>query len=85
MQKMNIEELIAEIDSIFGWECDKKCSECIGCQLKNIFNETKKDLETLDKIKHIMKFPISRCSTCNLDIDCSACELRQIENEINKL
>lgn len=50
---MTAKELIDETDRLFGYECDKKCSECNGCPIKDTFNEVKRALE-----KQIPKKPI---------------------------
>lgn len=42
---MEAEDLINELDSLLGYECDKKCSECNGCPIKDTFNEVKRVLE----------------------------------------
>lgn len=69
---MTVEELIDETDRLFGYECDKRCSECNGCLVKDTFNEIKELLE-----KQIPKKPfrISGIDTNdNAMVDCPICK-----------
>lgn len=69
---MKAEDLINEIDMMLGNECDKKCSECIGCPVKDIFDEVKRALE---KQIPIAPYRIGKLDyNDNADVICPSCK-----------
>lgn len=69
---MDIEYLIDEIDRLFGYDCEKRCSECNRCPVKEKFVAVKIELE---KRIPIAPYRIGEIdNNDNADVICPACK-----------
>lgn len=74
---MASEELIDEMDRLFGHECDKRCSECNMCPVINTFNEIKeviekqipRELTSIRKVKQYDGYDMGNCPICGEPLD----------------